>query len=35
VAPVVGAALVGLDTLGAPVQAAEAIHVAATKSKIG
>ena len=35
VAPVVGAALLGLDTLGAPVRAAQAIHVAATKSNIG
>jgi N-acetylglucosamine kinase-like BadF-type ATPase len=35
VAPVVGAALLGLDTLGAPVQAGQAIHVAATKSRIG
>jgi N-acetylglucosamine kinase-like BadF-type ATPase len=34
VAPVVGAALLGLDTLGAPAQAAEAIHVAATKSAV-
>jgi N-acetylglucosamine kinase-like BadF-type ATPase len=35
VAPVVGAALLGLDTLGAPAEAAEAIHVAAAKFKIG
>ena len=35
VAPVVGAALLGLDTLGAPLRAAEAIHFAATMAKIG
>ena len=35
VAPVVGAALLGLDTLGAPVRAAEAIHLAATKFTVG
>jgi N-acetylglucosamine kinase-like BadF-type ATPase len=35
VAPVVGAALLGLDTLGAPARVAEAIHVAATQIKIG
>jgi hypothetical protein len=35
VAPVVGAALLGLDSLGAPGYAAAAIHDAATQSKIG
>jgi N-acetylglucosamine kinase-like BadF-type ATPase len=35
VAPVVGAALLGLDTLGAPAQAVEAIHLAAARVKVG
>ena len=35
VAPVVGAALLGLDSLGAPGYAVEAIHVAAIQSRTG